>query len=94
MISVPIVRWSILTEKIARRGRYILQEYTVDPHEFLQAEQVMTPDPTVLSEAMSIRNAVAYFGDGATHRTYPVVDEGDDRDDGVQVRCSALAGRR
>lgn len=75
-ISVLIMRRSILTEKIARRGRHILQEYTIDPHEFLQAEQVMTPDPTVQSGAMSIKDAVAYFGDGATHRTYPVVDEG------------------
>lgn len=75
-ISVLIMRRSILTEKIARRGRHILQEYTIDPHEFLQAEQVMTPDPTVLSGAMSIKDAVAYFGDGATHRAYPVVDEG------------------
>ena len=75
-ISVLIMRRSILTEKIARRGRHILQEYTVDPHEFLQAEQVMTPDPAVLSSAMSIKDTVAYFGDAATHRTYPVVDDG------------------
>ena len=75
-ISVLVMRRSILTEKIARRGRHILQEYTVDPHEFLQAEQVMTPDPAVLSAAMSIKDAVAYFGDGATHRAYPVVDNG------------------
>ena len=75
-ISVLIMRRSILTEKIARRGRHILQEYTVDPHEFLQAEQVMTPDPAVLPGAMSIKDAVAYFEDGATHRTYPVVDDG------------------
>lgn len=74
-ISVLVMRRSILTEKIARRGRHILQEYTVDPHEFLQAEQVMTPDPAVLSGEMSIRDTVAYFGDGATHRTYPVVDD-------------------
>ncbi|GHH25217.1 chloride channel protein [Sphingomonas glacialis] len=74
-ISVLIMRRSILTEKIARRGRHILQEYTVDPHEFLQAEQVMTPDPAVLSGAMSIKDAVAFFGDGATHRTYPVVND-------------------
>ena len=74
-ISVLIMRRSILTEKIARRGRHILQEYTVDPHEFLQAQQVMTPDPAVLSGAMSIKDAVGYFGDGATHRTYPVVDD-------------------
>ncbi|KQM90094.1 chloride channel protein [Sphingomonas sp. Leaf226] len=75
-ISVLIMRRSILTEKIARRGRHILQEYTVDPYEFLQAEQVMTPDPAVLSGTMSIKDAVAYFADDATHRTYPVVDEG------------------
>ena len=75
-ISVLVMRRSILTEKIARRGRHILQEYTVDPHDFLQAEQVMTPDPLVLSGTMSIKDAVAYFGDGATHRTYPVVDDG------------------
>lgn len=75
-ISVLIMRRSILTEKIARRGRHILQEYTVDPHEFLQAEQVMTPGPAVLSGAMSIKDAVAFFADVATHRTYPVVDEG------------------
>ncbi len=74
-ISVLIMRRSILTEKIARRGRHILQEYTVDPYEFLQAEQVMTPDPAVLLGAMSIKDAVAFFGDGATHRTYPVVDD-------------------
>lgn len=75
-ISVLIMRRSILTEKIARRGRHILQEYTVDPHEFLQAEQVMTPNPAVLPGTMSIKDTVAYFGNGATHRTYPVVDDG------------------
>lgn len=75
-ISVLVMRRSILTEKIARRGRHILQEYTVDPYEFLQAEQVMTPDPAMLSGDMTIKDAVAYFGEGATHRTYPVVDVG------------------
>ena len=73
-ISVLIMRRSILTEKIARRGRHILQEYTVDPLEFLQADQVMTRDPAVLPEAMSIRDAVTYFSESALHRTYPVVD--------------------
>lgn len=75
-ISVLVMRRSILTEKIARRGRHILQEYTVDPYEFLQAEQVMTPAPAVLLGDMTIKDAVAYFGEGATHRTYPVVDVG------------------
>ena len=73
-ISVLIMRRSILTEKIARRGRHILQEYTVDALEFMQAEQVMTPDPETLPGAMSIREAVAFFAVGARHRSYPVVD--------------------
>jgi H+/Cl- antiporter ClcA len=73
-VSVLIMRRSILTEKIARRGRHILQEYTVDPLEFLQADQVMTADPETLPGDMSIRAAVEYFSDEATHRSYPVVD--------------------
>jgi H+/Cl- antiporter ClcA/CBS domain-containing protein len=73
-VSVLIMRRSILTEKIARRGRHILQEYTVDPLEFLQAEQVMTADPSTLPGDMSIREAVGYFSNEAVHRSYPVVD--------------------
>lgn len=73
-ISVLIMRRSILTEKIARRGRHVLQEYTVDPLEFLQAEQVMTPEPDTLPGDLAIMDAVAFFGERATHRSYPVVD--------------------
>jgi len=73
-VSVLIMRRSILTEKIARRGRHILQEYTVDPLEFLQAEQVMTANPDTLPGDMLTREAVDYFSEAAVHRSYPVVD--------------------
>lgn len=75
-VSVLIMRRSILTEKIARRGRHVLQEYTVDPLDFLQAAQVMTGDPDTLPGDMSISAAVEFFGERATHRSYPVVDQG------------------
>jgi CIC family chloride channel protein len=88
-VSVLIMRRSILTEKIARRGRHILQEYTVDPLEFLQAEQVMTTDPATLPGDLSIRNAIAFFGTEATHRSYPVVD-GEHRLIGLVSRSDAL----
>src|SRR3546814_13007695 len=52
-ISVLCMRRSILTEKIARRGRHILQEYTVDPLDLQQAGQLMTPDPATLPAAMT-----------------------------------------
>lgn len=88
-VSVLIMRRSILTEKIARRGRHILQEYTVDPLDFLQAEQVMTADPDTLPGDMPIREAVRYFHDRATHRSYPVVD-GNARLLGMVSRTDAL----
>ena len=73
-VSVLVMRRSILTEKIARRGRHVSQEYTVDALEFLQAEQVMTPDPETLPGGMPIREVVAFFVAGSRHRSYPVVD--------------------
>jgi H+/Cl- antiporter ClcA len=74
-VSVLIMKRSILTEKIARRGRHILREYTVDALEFLLAEEVMTRDPKTLPGSMSLTDAVAFFSDEALHRSYPVVDD-------------------
>ncbi len=86
------MRRSILTEKIARRGRHILQEYTVDPLDFLQAGQLMTPHPDTLSGTMSITAASTFFADEAKHRSYPVVDA-DGRLLGLVSRTDALRWR-
>lgn len=75
-VSVLLMRRSILTEKIARRGRHILQEYTVDPLDLMQAEQIMTRAPDMLPGILTVRDAAAFFAKGARHRSYPVVDEG------------------
>jgi H+/Cl- antiporter ClcA/predicted transcriptional regulator len=74
-VSVLIMKRSILTEKIARRGRHILREYTVDALEFLQAGQLMTPDPATLPGSMAIPDVVRFFSEEADHRSYPVIDE-------------------
>ena len=74
-ISVLLMKRSILTEKIARRGRHILQEYTVDPLDMLQAAQIMTRDPATLPGTMSVATAVTFFANEAIHRSYPVVDD-------------------
>jgi len=73
-LSVLLMPRSILTEKIARRGRHIVQEYSVDSLDLLRASQLMTPDPITLSGDMSVDRAIAYFADDAYHRSYPVVD--------------------
>ncbi|KEZ00541.1 chloride channel protein [Sphingomonas sp. BHC-A] len=75
-ISVLLMRRSILTEKIARRGRHILQEYTVDPLDLLQAAQLMTPHPQMLSGGLTIEQTLTFFTTQAEHRSYPVVDAG------------------
>jgi H+/Cl- antiporter ClcA/CBS domain-containing protein len=87
--SVLLMRRSILTEKIARRGRHVLQEYTVDPLDFMQAGQLMTASPETLPGSMPISAAVTFFTERAAHRSYPVID-GDGRLLGLVSRSDAL----
>ncbi|HET9811317.1 MAG TPA: chloride channel protein [Sphingomicrobium sp.] len=88
-VSVLLMRRSILTEKIARRGRHVLQEFSIDPLEFMQAQQVMTRSPKTLAGDRSVANVVKFFEDEANHRSYPVVDE-DGRMVGLVSRSDAL----
>jgi H+/Cl- antiporter ClcA/CBS domain-containing protein len=73
-VSVLLMRRSILTEKIGRRGRHILQEYTVNQLDLAQASQIMTPEPATVPGSMTIAQAVDFFTNEAQHRSYPVVD--------------------
>ncbi len=74
-ISVLVMKRSILTEKIARRGRHISREYTVDALEFLQAGQMMTHHPVTLPGDMPLVDVARFFAEEAGHRSYPVVDK-------------------
>jgi H+/Cl- antiporter ClcA/CBS domain-containing protein len=47
-VSALLLRRSVLTEKIARRGYHLSREYDVDPLEVLLADEVMTSRPAVL----------------------------------------------
>ena len=76
-ISVLLMRRSILTEKIARRGRHILQEYSVDALDVLQARDLMTANPQTLPGEMSVGDVIDFFQNVAHHRSYPVVDRSD-----------------
>ncbi|MEO8883395.1 MAG: chloride channel protein [Devosia sp.] len=74
-VTVLLLRRSILTEKIARRGRHITREYGVDPFELTRASDIMIKDVATLSADMPIDEAAAFFGDaGNAHRSYPVID--------------------
>lgn len=73
-VAVLVLRRSILTENISRRGRHIFQEYAVDPLAMTLLSAIMTPDPETLPAAMPLADAVRFFSDQARHRTYPVVN--------------------
>ena len=74
-VTVLLLRRSILTEKIARRGQHVVREYSIDPFELLRVAEVMVADVDTLPAAMKIDQAVAFFTDEERpHKSYPIVD--------------------
>ncbi len=74
-VTVLLMKRSILTEKIARRGLHLSREYSVDPFQTMRVGEVMAPAVESLPAAMSVDQAVAFFtGPQARHKSYPVVD--------------------
>ncbi|MDR5806561.1 chloride channel protein [Caballeronia sp. LZ001] len=72
-----VMRRSIMTEKIARRGYHIYREYGVDPMERHHVDEVMTREPRTIDADTPLREVLAtYFGAGQAHRAYPVVRAG------------------
>jgi len=73
--SVFLMRRSILTEKIARHGKDINREYSMDRLEHLPVADVMTSDIVTVPADMTVRDlARQYFGVQQKYRAYPVVD--------------------
>ncbi|WP_112944898.1 MULTISPECIES: chloride channel protein [unclassified Rhizobium] len=75
-VTVLVLRRSILTEKIARRGQHITREYGIDPFELTRARDIMIVDVDVLSARQTVGEVKTFFETAEkTHRVYPVVDE-------------------
>ncbi|MGR9355769.1 chloride channel protein [Rhizobium leguminosarum] len=89
-VTVLLLRRSILTEKIARRGQHITREYGVDPFELSRAREIMISDVDTLPVTMTVGEACDFFASQQkTHRIYPVVDAAG-RLTGVVSRADAL----
>ena len=74
--TVLLMKRSILTEKIARRGHDIFREYYVDPLESHSVQEAMTKNPRTVNANMPVaRLAREIFGTGK-HNGYPIVDDG------------------
>jgi H+/Cl- antiporter ClcA/CBS domain-containing protein len=81
-----LMKRSILTEKVARRGLHILQEYGLDPFATLRVGEVMIRDVDTLNGAATVADTVAAFAAGrCPHRAYPVTD--------AEGRCLGLVAR-
>lgn len=74
-VTVLLLKRSILTEKIARRGRHVTREYSTDPFELMRASDVMVTGVETLPAEMAVDEAVRFFTSGdRRHKSYPIVD--------------------
>src|SRR6185437_14305301 len=87
-LTVLLLKRSILTEKIARRGQHVVREYSIDPFELLRVSDVMVRDVDSLAATMSVDEAVSNFS-GEGRRSYPLIDE-DGRVAGMVARADLL----
>jgi CBS domain-containing protein len=72
--TVLAMRRSILTERIARRGLHLTREYGIDPFEVMRVGEIMATPADTLPAAMTVDEAIAFFGSGEDrHKSYPVL---------------------
>ena len=76
-VTALLMRRSILTGRIARRGLHLSREYIVDPFEVMRVSEIMAAPADSLLQDMPIADAIAFF-DATTgakrHKSYPIVD--------------------
>jgi CBS domain-containing protein len=78
--TVLLLRRSILTEKIARRGHHLVREYSVDPFEVHRIGEVMDRDVVTIPPAMTVGELSARIAAGDPALTgrqgVPIADGG------------------
>jgi chloride channel protein, CIC family len=87
-VSVLLLKRSILTEKVSRRGFHLSREYAVDPLEILFVREVMRTHVVAFASSTAVGEAAAHLRPEHSPRgqhLYPVLDE-DERLAGVITR--------
>jgi CBS domain-containing protein len=78
-VTVLLMKRSILTEKVARRGYHVLREYTVSPLARIRVEDVMERDVPALPAAMKVdlllRHLAAHDPVLGRRQSWPIVTE-------------------
>jgi CIC family chloride channel protein len=76
LTSVLLLKRSILTEKVARRGFHVMREYQVDPLEATFVRELMERRPLTFAPEQSLSDVYAALPEGSPHRRqrlYPVL---------------------
>jgi CBS domain-containing protein len=79
--TVLVMKRSILTEKVARRGYHISREYSVDPLERLMISDAMSAPVVTIPASLPVRQLMhQYFlnSSATRHQAYPVLDANGD----------------
>lgn len=75
-VTVLLMKRSILTEKVARRGHHLVREYRVDPFALTRVREVMTTKVESVPATMTLHGAAAFLTAPDTrHPSFPVVNE-------------------
>jgi len=81
-VTVLLLRRSILTEKVARRGHHLVREYSVDPFEIHRVEEVMDRDVPTIAATMPVSELSRRIASGDPKLTRrqgtPIVDDNGD----------------
>jgi CIC family chloride channel protein len=76
-VTVLLLRRSILTEKVARRGHHVMREYAVSPLQQVFVHEVMDTQPAVVPAEMSVGELVSRLGQHdpalGRHQAWPIV---------------------
>ena len=81
LVSVLVLKRSILTEKVARRGFHVMREYSVDPLEATFVREVMDTDVFTVEPTRRVSDLYQALGEGSPERRqrlYPVLDPNGD----------------
>jgi len=95
LVSVLVLKRSILTEKVARRGFHVMREYSVDPLEATFVREVMDTDVFTVEPTRQVSDLYRALGEGSPERRqrlYPVLDANGDLV-GVLPWSAVLASR-
>jgi H+/Cl- antiporter ClcA len=95
LVSVLVLKRSILTEKVARRGFHVMREYAVDPLEATFVREVMNTDVLSVVPEERLSELYAALPEGSPQRRqrlYPVLSD-DERLVGVLPWSAVLEGK-